>query len=133
MKDKYNKKPRTPFYLSSTGSTFIGGDGNGGTDEAGDNMAFVIPLSVAVAALPTLFVKPASRVVDCSRFGGTTGLLGGIGGGTPRPPINVNAIGLFFIVLDDTTCAGTIAGGIEQPEKFADVGAATVACIGCCC
>lgn len=102
-------------------------------------MAFVIPhsVAVAVAAPPTLFVKPASRVVDCcSRFGGTTGLLGGIGGGTPRPPINVNAIGLFFIVLDDTTCAagGTIAGGIEQPEKFADVGAAaTVACIGCCC
>lgn len=78
------------------------------TDVAGgDNMAFVIPLIPPLE----LFVKPTSRVADDSRFGGTTGLLGGIGGGTPRPN-NGKAAGFFFIVLehnsvdDDDDAAG---------------------------
>lgn len=37
------------------------------------------------------------RVTDGSRFGGTTGLLGGIGGGTPRPRPG-SAAGVFLIV-----------------------------------
>lgn len=40
------------------------------------------------------------RVTDDSRLGGTTGLLGGIGGGTPRP--GGKAAGVFLMV--DTSC-----------------------------
>lgn len=42
-------------------------------------------------------VTLAMRVTDGSRFGGTTGLLGGIGGGTPRPRPG-SAAGVFLIV-----------------------------------
>lgn len=50
---------------------------------------------MATFSFDAVVTRP-SRVADGSRFGGTTGLLGGIGGGTPRP--NGKAAGFFFMV-----------------------------------
>lgn len=69
----------------------------------------------------------AMRVTEGSRLGGTTGLLGGIGGGTPRP--SGNAAGVFFSIVPEMCwwccwwccCDCGVAAPISLP-----------ACCGCC-
>lgn len=76
-------------------------------------MATATPVAIGVGAVASPPRPPADvvvieaapgvipiRVTDDSRLGGTTGLLGGIGGGTPRPSGNV--AGVFLMV--DTSC-----------------------------
>lgn len=59
-----------------------------------------------------------------SRVGGTTGLLGGMGGGTPR--LMAGMAGFFFIVGCDMVAVATlgIAEFIACDEFVPDVGAA---------
>lgn len=83
------------------------------------DVATATPVAMCVGAV-TVVTEAAPgvmpmRVTDDSRLGGTTGLLGGIGGGTPRPWGKV--AGVFLIV--DTNCGwpglvascGWICGG----------------------
>lgn len=46
----------------------------------------------AAAAAAVANVTEFKREIDGSRFGGTTGLLGGIGGGWPRPVVVVAGV-----------------------------------------
>lgn len=64
----------------AAGVVFVVGDG---LEEA----ATAAAAAAAAAAWAEASVTEFKREIDGSRFGGTTGLLGGIGGGWPRPVV----------------------------------------------
>lgn len=102
---------------------------------SGGGWAGVGPVAVPVdGAVVFGMTAVAIRDIDGSRFGGTMGLLGGIGGGTPRPvPIGARtgAVGVDSPVgyppggmsmLDDAAVDGGIVGadGVDcgDPVEF---------------
>lgn len=76
-------------------------------------MLFVELLFAADGAELVLLLLANKRVADGSRFGGTIGLFGGIGGGTPR--LIGFAAGFFLIVAccEIVAVAGTLATETE--------------------
>lgn len=84
---------------------------------------FALPV-VAVAAI----VTPANRrVADGSRFGGMTGLFGGMGGGTPRPILPAFPCGVVNDLLILFATVATLVSGTGDADELL-----AAACCVCC-